>query len=1378
MPVPTICLRIILLGGSPLSRWALLFLLGFAHNATAALGFQESASNHPWDAPLFTTGPHELLAAAARVPGEAGRDALQLMRETIYRFDAAGRLETRQRWVYRILTDSGLETWARSSVEWSPRRQHRPEMRVRVVNLDGSVNELDPANIVEQDNHDLENDVFSDRKTLIAPISGAAAGSVVEEETVVRDKAPFFAAGMASINELREPTTTLKRRIVVDIPESLPFQYRVFERDRLRTSTVRQYGRVRHIFELENPPLYEGASESDLPRHFFGSPYVIFSTGTSWRAVAKAYHRLVEEKLESQDLKKTARPLKGKTREQTALNMLRWIDSQVRYTNMALGEGAIAPVSPSDTLDRKFGDCKDLATLLVGMLRAVGLRADVALVRANSTFDIPIDLPGLGLFNHAMVYVHGKKPLWLDPTLPPGRALFISSAIEGRLALIVNPKTDTLTRIPPHVSGDNSSLRRYEIRLADSGFGKIKETWRESPEQEAYLSRSYREMDSDSMRAYLQSHINKEHRFGNLTTVNLPEQTDYRNPWLLSFEAEKMGRALTDERSAVAAVLPASVLEDLPEALLAKDADPRQSPFFFHSPFINERVYHITPPLGFIPTALPQSESLSLGALRLDIAFQRGKANDVIARLRLDTGKRELTAAEFDVTRQTVAAFVKRQGALVRFEHEVYPLLEAGKYPEALNRFRQLAEKEPEKAIHRLRHAKTLLRAGLGEQARAIARAAEKLDPDSAKVQLELANILRHDLFGRKHYPGFDRAGAAKALRRAMELDSKNLAYPVELAILLEFDTDGERYGPQADLAEASALYANAASFLEERGLLRNWAMALLHLNDFAKLHEAAQRFPKAEKYEYELTAIAALEGPKAALKRARAIASGPQRDKLLAKAGVHLLAARKYSESGVLMSAAAKGMDRARQMKSIAAVLKKTRRIDRLTFSNDDPVDIIKQSMIALLQGGDSPATLEPWVTPLVYREIESDPEAPDLLANGLSPRVLGVPKYMTVRGALDLICSNMICRLEGDARIGWKAVASIRLLDKYFQMTFFLDAVDGKPRLAAIAGAPGSLGSTILDMLEAGRTEAAGQWLQWLAEDMKPILDQGDALEKPSFITILDSMTDETGLRLAAASLAVEGSSVEKAVSILEKAVNGGASRKLRSAIEASLFWGYAEMNQGDQMMASAKRLLELYPDSEKAEDLYVMALIRVDDIGGLKTLAQKKLARDPKDWRALRFLMKAHLETLAFEAHRQALVRLEEHGVADAGDYNNSAWLALFQPELPEYALEHARRAVVMAKGENWAMLHTLATVYAEAGHCQQARQMILKAMAANGQIEPSADDWYVLGRISEHYGEREAAFAAFARVEPPKPEHKRGAATYVLAQRRLRALGDEN
>ena len=78
----------------------------------------------------------------------------------------------------------------------------------------------------------------------------------------------------------------------------------------------------------------------------------------------------------------------------------------------------------------------------------------------------------------------------------------------------------------------------------------------------------------------------------------------------------------------------------------------------------------------------------------------------------------------------------------------------------------------------RTRIARALLAGGMGEAAREEARRAVQLEPRLAPAWRHLGWVLQHDELGRRFGPGFDRAGALAAYRKAKELDPKDAGRP------------------------------------------------------------------------------------------------------------------------------------------------------------------------------------------------------------------------------------------------------------------------------------------------------------------------------------------------------------------------------------------------------------------------------------------------------------------------------------------------------------------------------------------------------------------------------------------------------------------------
>jgi tetratricopeptide (TPR) repeat protein len=130
--------------------------------------------------------------------------------------------------------------------------------------------------------------------------------------------------------------------------------------------------------------------------------------------------------------------------------------------------------------------------------------------------------------------------------------------------------------------------------------------------------------------------------------------------------------------------------------------------------------------------------------------------------------------------------------------------------------------------------------------------------------------------------------------------------------------------------------------------------------------------------------------------------------------------------------------------------------------------------------------------------------------------------------------------------------------------------------------------------------------------------------------------------------------------------------------------------------------------------------------------------------------------------------------DSGHALAVDYNAYAWLSLFSGTADSEAVEAAQQANLLSNGSSFAVLHTLACIYAAQSKTTEARQFLLQAMSSGNLAEPNDSIWLGFGLIYEQYGVRDAAIGAYKRVQKPEGNVS-PIDTFVLAQTRLRALG---
>src|SRR6185312_6699124 len=147
------------------------------------------------DAAPFSLEPSALHAAASAVRLSKDADVSLIEAHETYVFEADGSDRYTQHLVYKILTPAGAESWNTISVYWSPWRDEKPSMRARVISADGTVVTLDPATIADSPARVLDSAIFSDQRSVRAPLPAIAVGSVVETEIEMTEKVPLKAAG-------------------------------------------------------------------------------------------------------------------------------------------------------------------------------------------------------------------------------------------------------------------------------------------------------------------------------------------------------------------------------------------------------------------------------------------------------------------------------------------------------------------------------------------------------------------------------------------------------------------------------------------------------------------------------------------------------------------------------------------------------------------------------------------------------------------------------------------------------------------------------------------------------------------------------------------------------------------------------------------------------------------------------------------------------------------------------------------------------------------------------------------------------------------------------------------------------------------------------
>ncbi|HVJ05441.1 MAG TPA: DUF3857 domain-containing protein [Candidatus Saccharimonadales bacterium] len=1344
-----------------------------------------------WGRPAFTADAEALRQAAEVVKPEKHTDATVLLNDLHLTLDEFGRVTESRRLIYRIETQAGVENWAETSGRWEAWHQSKPEFKARVITLEGTEHWLDPKTLTDVPVHTDAPEMYSDGRRCGGPLPAVAIGSIIEEEVILHDTSPLFAAGIARRRSLAWSAPVNLTHVIIAHPESLGLHYELHLLPEAKV-TKTNAGGVETITIEQGPLAAYKENPSYVPPDAVLYPEIEFATAASWRNVATEYARLTEDKLrpsEAQALLATIN-VKDGSREEKIRRIVAALHKNVRYTGVEFGESSLIPQSPSETLKRKYGDCKDKASLLVAMLRGAGISASLALVDAGPGRDVNKELAGMGLFDHAIVYIPATdkdSDLWVDATAQYSQVGTLPWMDYGRWALVVSENTEALRQIPELTSEQNVYREFREFALAEHGMATITETDEEIGPSDADFRRYY-SGDSKQVKEKVENYVKQVYIADSLTSLEHGDLTNLDNPSSIKL-LTKGRRGFTDFTSAAVAIRVESLFDYLPQYFWTKEEaakdDEEEKPKarttdWWITPLTAEWRYKIIAPPGFKLRALPSDRSEKVGTLSFTQKYSANADGTVVeAVLRVENPNNRLTVQQAKALRDAVVQARNSDAILVTFDEVGHSLISAGKIKEGLAAYRQLAVQHPKEALHKVQLSQALVTAGLGEKARSVALEATMLDPTSALAFSNLGLVLQTDLIGRPMKRGMDYKGAIAAFRKAILLDPKDRETRANLAILLEYDADGTRYSESAGLKEAVTVWRELKKLDEEyaRTYDNNVLYDLWYAHDYQGVLDYAATLqttdvPKA----ISLGAIALLQGSDAALKKSLQITfSDQERSTVLNNAGTLLLYVRRYQEAADVLSEATKGQDSDSASIQRAANAAKTKKYDEVKVDQSGPVSVLRQFIGEMMSGR---LTLDEFKA-LTYGSLKHSDEPEEKQFSQAMESMTGNIGTSGVPLATyaDMWVSNLHFALDGNDSVGYKVTVEypgttaqnmyvVRDAERYREVG---RAVDLKLYTDELAG-------LVLESIEKKNLAAARKWLDRARDDAHlkggddPLADVGF----PRFWT-KGQEADVATMRKAALVLLplreLKGAYFDE----LNEARKAAKTDLERDRLTMVMAFGYQAQKRWAEMLPLTQELTKSSPTSVRAFNLLVRAYVEMKRFDECEKLIQAKIQQhldEPEYFRSYALFAEWQGD---FKKSRAILKTIIDKGQGTANDMNTYAWDALFVPgPIEQESIDIGVRGNELTSNSNFAILHTLACVYAQAGKPSQARNLLLKAMDAEHMEEPSSDVWFGFALIAEQYGVIDAAVKMYGRVEKPKTDIP--GATYTIAQQHLTALNE--
>ena len=1353
----------------------------------------QSAPVWTLDGPGFSASAADLKAASARIPAEPFADATVLFEQDRYVLTPDGRVTRTHNMIYRVETKDGVDNWSRTSVDWDPWYQNQPTIKARVIQPDGRISELDPKTLTDVPAKNEQDDTFSDARIHKAPLPSIAVGVIVEEETVVEDKLPFFSGGSIYRSYFSRTVPVVRSRIIVELPADAPFQSKLYALPQSVLSSAVEGAMRRMIVDVNQVPLAID-SDIDLSTDLDRNPFVEFSTGASWSTVATSYQKLAEPQIQPDRIK----PLLPASLPTDYLVSIQAIVSalhkEIRYTGIEFGESALQPQNPTEILKRHYGDCKDKAAFLVAMLRASGIPANLALLDTGPGTDVSPELPGMNQFDHAIVYVpatNGHAALWIDATAEFTHVGDLPYTDQGRHALIIADGTTGLTLTPPAKSSDSILTETREITLAPFGPAHIVETSNTSGHVDADYRYRYGRTDTKEMKEDLERYAKRDYLAKALTKVEHSEGSDLTKPFSLRLDMAEAARGSTSVVDSALAIPTADILYTLPswftkdpdagnpqltpdQVADRKKAEQRRVAEYLVHPRTVVWNYHVAIPEGFTPRALPEDQTNHFGPATVTRHFtlepDATSPKLVVATFHFDTGKERYTADEVLTLRKAVLEAEKHDYLMIDFDQTGAKLLAEGKIRDGLAADRALIAEHPAESTHHIQFAAALLKVGLGAEAQSEGRRATELDPKSAIAFLQLAVALECNDIGVQYGKGYNRSAAIDAYKKAKQLKPEDADTRTRLALLYEHDAAGDRYAEDASLADAIREYReikevdkDAATRLED-----NLLYALLYNRQYKDLLSELATLPtNPTRDAFTLAAVAASQSAAAAVERAGHLAADAQQKAAMRLAGFQLMRLNLYKQSAELLSASAKGQADAAAITRQAEIFHDLSHEPPAKLPESDPRAPVQLMFTSLMQGNLANAVPQF----MARHAFASDAEwKKNLEHNDMDiARASAKQAQLPVSVMRDVILGNAKLASDGDEVHGYHV--SIQALGSANQ-SLFVSRDEGKLKIVADGTDSAEVGNYALYLAANNRETEARSLLDW----KRDLVHRGggdDPLEGDLFARFWTVGGEPAANSIPIAALAL---TLKKPNSKAPLDAALAAYAKTPDDMDLTLLLASACANREDQPNAKLylDKLLAKYPTSITAIRMLGNVYDHTRNFAVWRAMLDTRLAKRPTDHDLLELSATEAQAEPDFPRARMILQKIIDAGKPTANDYNNLAWQGLFDDHVDGKSIEVAQQAVSIGKNA-FNEVHTLALLYGAQGKTAEARQLLLQAMDASFLPEPNPAVWLGFGTIYEQFGDAPAAIAAYKKVIRPETSLVNPTDSYAYAQTRLKALG---
>ena len=380
--------------------------------------------------------------------------------------------------VNKVETEQGIALLGEQKITYNSAHERVRVIKAYTIHPDGTKDVVTPDRIRTQDDQDdTSNGVYSESKVKVMIFPNVRVGSKTYYLVESFEHTPDFPNNFTWSEYFSPHRKYGQAEVRFSHASSLDIKVngRGMIGGRVDDPVNTKSGVTRYVFRYTQSSA--DPAEPNMVSYIDYAPQFSASSFKSYADVAKAYQDRARPKASTTpELVAHARKVVGDagTEQEKVKRLYEWVSRNIRYLGVFAGSGGYVPHSAQSILRARYGDCKDHATLLEALLRAVGIESSQVLINSDKSYKLP-EVPSTAVFDHVITYVPSLD-LFLDSTsrftpmglLPegdvgkPGLITATGQVLTTPLDDVEKDKTITSTKMTLHPDGRVTGTSRVE----------------------------------------------------------------------------------------------------------------------------------------------------------------------------------------------------------------------------------------------------------------------------------------------------------------------------------------------------------------------------------------------------------------------------------------------------------------------------------------------------------------------------------------------------------------------------------------------------------------------------------------------------------------------------------------------------------------------------------------------------------------------------------------------------------------------------------------------------------------------------------------------------------------------------------------------------